>query len=64
MEKTKVEVAELQKELDTVSTQLEDCLNLSHGYINVQRDITDGLEAAVNNTEEIKNEEDEVITKY
>jgi t-SNARE complex subunit (syntaxin) len=58
LEKTTVEVAELQKDLDTVSTQLEDCLNLSHGYINVQKDVAEGLEAAVNNSEEVKNEED------
>ena len=58
LEKTTVEVAELQKDLDTVSAQLEDCLNLSRGYINVQKDAVEGLEAAVNNTEEVKNEED------
>jgi len=58
LEKTTVEVAELQKDLDTVSAQLEDCLNLSRGYINVQKDIAKGLEAAANNMEEEKNEED------
>mgnify|MGYP006416797097 CR=1 FL=1 len=58
LEKTTAEVADLQKELDTVSAQLEDCLNLSNGYIDVQKDIAEGLEAATNNTEEVKNEED------
>tara|TARA_R110002110_G_scaffold89148_1_gene232255 strand:- start:641 stop:943 length:303 start_codon:yes stop_codon:yes gene_type:complete len=58
LEKTTAEVVDLQKDLDTVSAQLEDCLNLSHGYINVQKDAAEGLEAAVNNTEEVKNEED------
>tara|TARA_R110000824_G_scaffold33605_1_gene107709 strand:+ start:787 stop:1089 length:303 start_codon:yes stop_codon:yes gene_type:complete len=58
LEKTTVEVAELQKDLDTVSAQLEDCLNLSHGYINVQEGIAGGLEAAANSMEEEKNEED------
>jgi hypothetical protein len=58
LERTTVEVAELQKDLDTVSAQLEDCLNLSRGYINVQKDIAKGLEAAANNMEEEKNEED------
>ena len=58
LEKTTTEIAELQKDLNTVSTQLEDCLNISHGYINVQKDIAEGLETATNNTEEEKNEED------
>jgi len=58
LEKTTAEVVDLQKDLDTISTQLEDCLNLSQGYISVQKDAVEGLEAAVNNTEEAKNEED------
>ena len=58
LEKTTTEIAELQKDLDTVSTQLEDCLNLSRGYISVQKGTIEDVEAVANNTEEVKNEED------
>ena len=58
LEKTTAEVIDLQKDLDTVSAQLEDCLNLSRGYINVQRNATEDVEEDENNMEEVKNEED------
>tara|TARA_R110000824_G_scaffold47348_2_gene134900 strand:- start:559 stop:861 length:303 start_codon:yes stop_codon:yes gene_type:complete len=58
LEKTTAEVIDLQKDLDTVSAQLEDCLNLSRGYINVQRNATEDVEEDESNTEEVKNEED------
>ena len=57
LEKTTAEVIDLQKDLDTVSAQLEDCLNLSRGYVDVQRGVVNDLEAAANNTEEATDEE-------
>jgi len=45
--------------LDTISTQLEDCLNLSQGYISVQKGISEDIEANTTNTEEVESEEDE-----
>ena len=59
LEKTTAEVINLQKDLDTVSAQLEDCLNLSHGYINVQKSTAEDIEEVESNMEETKNEEDE-----
>jgi len=58
LEKTTAEVVDLQKDLDTISTQLEDCLNLSQGYISVQKGMAEDAAAIANNTEEVKNEED------
>ena len=57
-EKTTAEVVDLQKDLDTISIQLEDCLNLSKGYIDVQKGMAEDAAAIANNTEEVKNEED------
>jgi len=57
LEKAAAEFGDLQKDLDTVSTQLEDCLNLSRGYVDVQRGVVNDLEAAANNTEEATDEE-------
>lgn len=35
-EKTVAEVEEIKENLDIISTQLEDCLNLARGYIGIQ----------------------------
>jgi hypothetical protein len=59
LEKTTAEVIDLQRGLDTVSAQLEDCLNLSHGYLNVEKSAKEDIEESENSREEVENEENE-----
>ena len=59
LEKTTAEVIDLQRGLDTVSAQLEDCLNLSHGYLNGEKSATEDIEESENSREEVENEENE-----
>ena len=42
-----------------MSAQLEDCLNLSHGYLNVEKSATEDIEESENSREEVENEENE-----
>jgi hypothetical protein len=37
LEKSARDIFELQSSLDIISSQLEDCLNLSQGYLEAQR---------------------------
>ena len=37
LEETTKEIVEVQETLDLVSSQLEDCLNLAQGYVQVQQ---------------------------
>jgi hypothetical protein len=59
LQKTTAEVIDLQKDLDTVSAQLEDCLNLSQGYLNVEKNATEDGEEPEFSREGVNDEEDE-----
>jgi len=59
LQKTTAEVIDLQKDLDTVSAQLEDCLNLSQGYLNVEKNAAEYGEEPEFSREGVNDEEDE-----
>ena len=52
LEKTAIEINSLQSKLSLVSAQLEDCYNISRGYITASQNA-----AQENNSEELINEE-------
>ncbi len=59
--RTEGEIAALQEKLSLISAQLEDCLNLSRGYLDVKKDLMQD-EARIQeslSSGEIKNEEGE-----
>ena len=58
LEDTVIEVARVQDTLDLVSTQLEDCLSLSQGYVQVQQQLNNSAESTPDFSEDLS-EQDE-----